>query len=351
MDAVRAALARRAHLRDDVVRLVDGRADDVDGLVVDRYGPIVRVEAYDEAWLSRLHDVADLVVADAAARAERVVAGAAPQAIRVFVADAGEAPPSSAVPATDAVRGPPRFPVVVGLHRKPRGKVDVIPLRGAAPAAHVVHEDGARYLVRCAEPDAAGAGLFVDHREGRRRVRAHAQGRPVLNLFAHAGAFGVVAALGGASRVDHVDAAKKCAPWAALNLALNGIDPKQHRFLVDDALKVLARAAKKGPQYGLIVVDPPTTAVRPDGARFHVEKHLVELADQACAALLPGGALILSTNARGVQVADVVEIAKGAAWAARRTAKLVEEIPLGADLPSRADPATRPMRGAFMILA
>jgi hypothetical protein len=66
---------------------------------------------------------------------------------------------------------------------------------------------------------------------------------------------------------------------------------------------------------------------------------------------MPRGALILSTNARGMRVDDVLAIARAAAQAAGRTPLLVEEIRLGDDLPSRADPNQRPMRGAFMVLA
>ena len=68
-------------------------------------------------------------------------------------------------------------------------------------------------------------------------MRQCASGKRVLNCFAHAGAFGVAAAVGGATRVDHLDAARKCAPWAALNMALNGLNPRKHRFLVEDAFK------------------------------------------------------------------------------------------------------------------
>ena len=48
-------------------------------------------------------------------------------------------------------------------------------------------------------------GFFLDQRENRALVRGLAAGRRVLNLFSYSGAFGVAALAGGASRVVHVD--------------------------------------------------------------------------------------------------------------------------------------------------
>jgi 23S rRNA (cytosine1962-C5)-methyltransferase len=290
----------------DALRLVHDAADGVADVLVDRYGDIVRVELYDE----RLAPQAD-AIADAVERAVGPLAG------------------------------------VLLLVRGARGKGQMRTLRGAVPVQHVVHEDDLRYLVRCAEEDAPGTGIFVDQREGRRLVRAASHGRPALNLFAHAGGFGAAAAAGGASRVDHVDAARKCAPWAALNLALNGIDPREHRFLVDDAFRILRRAAERGPAYGVIVCDPPTTALDPRGKRFRARERLAEMAEQACRALLEDGALLLSTNDRSVPVAQVMAEVRAGAAAAGRALLQLDEVPMPPDIPPGDDPRLRPMRGVW----
>ena len=310
-----AAADRRAVVGTDVVRLVDDAADDCPDVVVDRYGPVLRFEIRGARWPDGV---------DAHARDLCAHVGAAH---------------------------------AVGLLRTSAGKSALRVLHGDPPRAHVVTERGVRLLVRTVDEEAAGTGVFVDHREGRAMVRARARGGVVLNLFAHAGAFGAFAAVGGASRVDHVDAARKCAPWAALNLALNGEDPRKHRFLVDDALAVVAKRAKRAEAtkgedaYDVIICDPPTTALRPDGTRFHVEKHLGELARDCLRALRPGGALVLSTNHRGVSVRDVEQAARTAADDAGRSVKSVDEVELPPDLPSARDPRLRPMRGVLLTLA
>lgn len=292
----------------NVVRLVDDEADGCPGLVVDRYGPVLRLEVRGAGWPSGLAEIARAVcAAEGAAHA-------------------------------------------VGLLRTSAGKSALKGLAGDPPRAHVVTEANVRLLVRTVDEEAAGAGVFVDHRLGRAVVRARSRGGMVLNLFAHAGAFGAFAVAGGAARVDHVDAARKCAPWAALNIALGGEDPRKHRFLVDDALAVIARFAKKGPAYDVVVCDPPTTALRPDGSRFHVEKHLVELARDCLRTLKPKGALVLSTNHRALAVRDVEDAARSAAMEAGVALRSVTEIALPPDVPSARDEKLRPMRGVVAIL-
>ncbi|MCC7111637.1 MAG: class I SAM-dependent methyltransferase [Deltaproteobacteria bacterium] len=315
-EAVLAAARRRAGLplppATDLVRLVDDAADGCPGLVIDRYGPVLRFEVRGAALPPGLPELAVSLLAETGATA------------------------------------------AVARLRTAGGESALVRLCGEPPPLHVVHEDGLRFAVRTADLEAAGAGVFVDQREGRRLVRAAARGVPVLNLFAHAGAFGVAAAVGGAARVDHVDLARKCATWAALNLAVNGVDPRAHRFLVEDALDVLERVARKGPGYGVVVVDPPTTATRRSkggkARRFHVEQDLPWLAEAALGALLPGGLLLLSTNHRELTVRDLQERVVAAARAVRVTLDSVEELPLPPDLPSANDAALRPMRGVIARL-
>jgi 23S rRNA (cytosine1962-C5)-methyltransferase len=305
--AVRAALGAGT----TAYRLVHDAADGLPGLVIDRYGPVARLELYDVArWRPEVSALTEVLLAE-----------------------------------EPALRG------VCALTRPRRGRGELWTVAGEVPSAHVVQEDGWRFFVRVADAGAVGTGLFVDQREGRRLVLARGEGRPMLNLFAHAGGFGVAAAAGGASRVDHVDAARKCAPWAAVNLALNGADPRQHRFLVDDALKVLRRAGRRGPTYGVIVCDPPTTALTPKGERFKAREALGALAADASLALLPEGTLLLSTNDRSVSPAEVAEAAHAGAEAAGRRVRGLEEVAMPPDLPPGSDPDLRPMRGVALQVA
>lgn len=289
-------------------RLIDGEGDGLSGVVADRYGHVVRVELWATAWPEGLESLAERLCTE------------------------------------------PGVTAVVVVLRTAAGSSQQRVLRGVVPEAHVVTEAGMRLLVRVADERAVGSGVFVDQREGRRLVREASRGRVVVNLFAHAGAFGVAAAVGGAARVDHVDMAKKTAPWAATNLALNGFDPRGHRFIVDDALQVLAKLARKKGGNGVIVCDPPTQAVRKDGSRFVLRTSLAELAEHGCAALDDDGLLVLSCNDRDVPVEHVLAAAAEGARAAGRVVRSLVELPLPQDCTSVGAPRGRPMRGAVLRL-
>lgn len=303
---VRRAVKRRAGIVHDVRRLVDGAGDDVPGLFVDVYGEVARIELHDVRWRASIRDI---------------------------VTGLGPAVPEG----------------LVLLVRKKRGQADVDIVRGHVPRGVVVTESGVRLFVRPREADAAGAGVFADLREGRAFLRARARGGPHLNLFAHAGASGAAAFVGGATRVDHVDMSKKCAGWAATNLALNGAFPRAHRFIVDDALKVLRRAEKRGPVYQTICCDPPTTALRPSGQRMVARDVMHTLARQCLAALLPGGAMSLSCNDRSLDAETLMEAVRSAADEVGRAVKTLAPLRLGPDF--TATGAAANTRGALVQLA
>ena len=333
-----AAIDRRAAMAvaplTNVRRLVDGEGDGLPGVVLDRYGPVARLELWAERWPDALGDDADIGDEsdddDDDDDDDGKDDGDDPLMLRAMLAPLG-------------VRA------AVATLRTAAGRSSLRRLFGEVPDAHVVSEAGMRLLVRTADAKAVGAGVFVDQREGRAIVRAEARGKVTVNLFAHAGAYGVAAAVGGAGRVDHVDMAKKCAPWAAANLAINGIDPRGHRFIVDDALQVLHKLARKGGA-DIVVCDPPTQAVRRDGTRFVLRHSLEELAHDAACALHPGGLLVLSCNDRDVAVADVMAACARGAAAAGRVVKALDPLPLPADITSAQAVKGRPMRGALLRL-
>jgi len=76
------------------------------------------------------------------------------------------------------------------------------------PEQIVVAENGLRFAVR--PYDGFSVGLFLDHRENRKRIREMADGRDVLNLFAYTCGFSVAAASGRAGLTVSVDLSPKC---------------------------------------------------------------------------------------------------------------------------------------------
>jgi 23S rRNA (cytosine1962-C5)-methyltransferase len=140
-----------------------------------------------------------------------------------------------------------------------RGEVRVTARVGALPEAPiVVLERGMRLVVDLVHGQKTG--LFLDHRESRRRVRELAAGRRVLNLYSYTGGFSVAAGLGGALEVTSVDVAEGAIRMAEATWAENGLDPKVHRAVASDVPAFLAQKGRGTPVYDLVVSDPPSFA-------------------------------------------------------------------------------------------
>jgi 23S rRNA (cytosine1962-C5)-methyltransferase len=165
-------------------------------------------------------------------------------------------------------------------------------LAGEEPGEITVGEGGLRYLV---EPAGGySTGLFLDQSCNRRWVQGLGAKR-MLNLFAYTCSFTVCAAAAGAETCS-VDASKRVLGHGRRNLELNGIDPADgHRFLVDDAAKVVPRLVKRGETFDLIILDPPTFG-RANGRVFRIEKDLPALVAECFELLTPGGRMLVAAN-------------------------------------------------------
>ena len=200
-------------------------------------------------------------------------------------------------------------------------------LRGAegGPLETEVAEAGARYGL-----DFAGgysAGLFIDQRENRARLRAWKPKR-LLNTFAYTCSFSVVAALAGAETLS-VDLSRRSLTRGEENFTRNGLDPKTgHRFIADDVLAVLPRLARRGEKFDAIVLDPPTFSRNQSGAAFQVQRDFEKLVALALEVAAPGAKILLSVNHSAMRVADLEWAARHALKLAGRTGHFVASAPL-----------------------
>lgn len=266
---LRLAAARRAPLAADpattIYRLVNAAADGLPGLTVDRYGDALAVSLYDDD--DRLPPAPILP-----ALTEALVEVMGPRAIYVKYR------PQQASRIAEADRpllAPPQ------------------PVYGPDLGEFVAHEDGRAYLIRPGE--GLSVGLFPDMREGRGRVAAWAAGRTVLNTFAYTCGFGVAALAGGAARVLNLDLSKAALAWGQENYRANGFAPDPHDFVYGDVFDWLARLAKRGERFDLVILDPPGFS-RTKGGRFAAAQDYAALAELAGRVLAPGGRLLACCN-------------------------------------------------------
>lgn len=103
----------------------------------------------------------------------------------------------------------------------------------------------------------------------------------ILNLFAYTGGATMAAARAGADEVVHLDASKGINAWAKENMELNHLQDRKIRFLVDDALKFIARELRRGRRYDGIIMDPPSYGRGPNGEVWKLEDNIYELISEA----------------------------------------------------------------------
>ena len=145
-------------------------------------------------------------------------------------------------------------------------------------------------------------GLFLDHRDNRRRVQKMAQGKRVANLFSYTCAFGLSAATAGCEVVMNVDASASTLNLGKQNFEMNGLTAKRSgKFIEKDVRLWLDKQVSKrndGVDSGwdIIICDPPTFSSTQSGGTFHVSREWAELASACASILKDDGCCFFSTN-------------------------------------------------------
>lgn len=160
-----------------------------------------------------------------------------------------------------------------------------------------VLEYGVRFKVNLI--DYLDTGLFLDHRETRQLVAAHAKGKRLLNLFSYTASFSVHAAVKGAVFTKSVDMSNTYSDWARDNFMLNGLSSKNNEIVRADCIKFLDEEIAAHAKYDIIVIDPPTISRSKKMERmFDIQEDYIFLLTKALQLLLPGGVIFFSTNSR-----------------------------------------------------
>jgi 23S rRNA (cytosine1962-C5)-methyltransferase len=283
------AFRRRLAIDATAYRLVHGEGDLLPGLVVDRYGDCLVLQALVQATDRLLPEITKLLV---------------------------ELTSCTGVLA----RNDPRVRQLEGLEQR----VDV--LHGTVPDRIEVREGPVFYLV---DPyKGQKTGLFLDQRENRAAAAHYARGR-LLDAFSYNGGF----ALALASACDDVLAVDISEPAVARireNAERNGIANVTARAMnVFDELRELER---RGERFETIVLDPPAfaknKAALPKALSGYKEINL-----RALKLLTPGGVLVTCSCSYNVSEAAFAEVIAQAAIDAHADLAVVEKRMQGRDHP------------------
>lgn len=217
-----------------------------------------------------------------------------------------------------------------------------------APERFTIRENGVKFELSFNE--GYSVGLFLDQRDNRRRLlnghiaadfrfQVSDSRLTVLNTFAYTCGFSVCAALAGAHTTS-LDLSKKYLEWGKRNFALNGLNPAQHDFIYGDTFDWLKRLAKKGRNFDVVILDPPTFSHSKESGVFRAEKDYGKLVAVALPVLKPGGILLCSTNAAKLAPETFLASVESAVRAAGRKILHQHYVPQPPDFPiSREEPA------------
>jgi 23S rRNA (cytosine1962-C5)-methyltransferase len=103
-------------------------------------------------------------------------------------------------------------------------------------------------------------GFYLDQRDNRSRLTHYASGRSVLNAFAYTGGFAVYAAAAGARQVTSVDTSSEALALARKNMERNGLGGRGDEEVVGDVFQVLRQYREQKRQFDLVILDPPKFA-------------------------------------------------------------------------------------------
>ena len=210
------ALRKRIYPQLSSYRVVYGESDGLPGLVTDRYGDVLVLSfttAGMDRWRTTIIDV--------------VLELFAPRAI--------------------VLRNDTRLRLKEGLPLE-KGVI-----AGHLPEEIVIQEHGLSYVVDVVEGHKTG--FFFDQRENRGMVAHFIQGTTVLDCYTYTGAWALMAAAHGASRVWGVDNDTGAIRLAERNASLNGV--RNCTFIAMDMDQYCEHAAKMARRFGCIVFDPP----------------------------------------------------------------------------------------------
>ncbi len=181
-------------------------------------------------------------------------------------------------------------------------------------------------------------GFYLDQRENRAllgdilRLDRDARRKTVLNAFAYTCGFAVYALDGLAQRVINVDSSADVLDLGRHNLALNGLEVNEDDFVVGDVFRVLREYRDRGESFDIIVLDPPKFARNAaqigSAARGYKDINLL-----AFKLLRPGG-LLMTFSCSGVIGADLFQkIVFGALLDSGREAQVLRHLGAGPDHP------------------
>lgn len=273
-------------------RVVFGEADFLPGLIVDKFGEVLVVQALSlgiDRWLPDITDELQELLG--------------PE----LIFERNDVP----------VRELEGLPQRKGL------------LLGAGETRRVIDENGLKLHIDV--ENGQKTGYFLDQKLNRAAIRPYSIGGRILDCFCNVGGFALNAAAAGAREVIAVDASADALAAAAENARLNDLGDRIS-FREGNAFDVLRQLEANQEQFDLIVLDPPAFA-KNKGSLEGAVRGYKEINLRALRMIREGGYLVTCSCSFHMTPELFKAVVADAAVDARRRLRLVEERAQGPDHP------------------
>ncbi len=290
-DDVRRSIGVAGRADNTTYRMVHGEGDNLPGLVIDRYGSTVVMQAHSVGMHVCREEIAKAIVDVMNGEVENVYYKS--ETTLPFKADLNQ-----------------ENGFLIG------GSKDNVAL-----------ENGLKFHVDWLKGQKTG--FFVDQRDNRSLLEHYAKGRSVLNMFCYTGGFSFYAMRGGAKLVHSVDSSAKAIDLTNANVELNFPGDERHKAYAEDAFKYLEAM---GDQYDLIILDPPAFAKHKDALRNALRGY-TKLNAKAFEKIKPGGILFTFSCSQAVNKDQFRMAVFTAAAQSGRSVRILHQLHQPADHP------------------
>jgi 23S rRNA (cytosine1962-C5)-methyltransferase len=274
------AYRKRVVTNASAYRLVHGEADQLPGLVIDRYGDYISMQTLDQGM----------------DRAKPEIVSAIEELIRPLgIVERNDVP----------VRKREALPLQTGI------------LAGEVPGTVAIEMNGLKLHADLVHGQKTG--IFLDQRENYLAAARYARGR-ALDCFTSSGGFALHIAA-HCDSVEAVDSSEASLKAAELNRAANNIPNVQFREA--DVFEVLAGYASAHRRFETVVLDPPAFAKSRDNLDRAVTGYK-EINRRALELLGPGGVLITCSCSHHLSEGMLLEIVATASLDTGRVLRVLE---------------------------
>ena len=175
-------------------------------------------------------------------------------------------------------------------------------------------------------------GFYIDQSNSRQQIKQYAAGREILNCFSYTGGFTLAALQAGAQKVINIESSASILEVLNKNLELNRIAADRNENITGDVFQVLRQFRDSSRKFDIIILDPPRFA----DSRRQINKAARGYKDinwLACRLIRPGGILITFSCSAAIQPDLFQKIVADAALDAGRTAQIMQNLTQAADHP------------------